>query len=157
MNQIRASPHSVLAQTVPRGYLAIEILSHYLQLLILILISMTLMGCWPLPKARYPQPPIYPGAQQVRMVEDQEFHQERITTFQTTDPPQAVLTFYKNALLNQGWEMDEDCANCVVFKYWNGHDNPPFTFTVFILSVQDGYTQVKLRHVIAGPFAWPDQ
>jgi hypothetical protein len=127
--------------------------------LLLILISMTLMGCWPLPKARYPQPPMYPSAQQVRTVEDQQYHQERITTFQTTDSPSVVLAFYENALLNQGWEIDTRCPDnsCIGFKYLNGVNNPAFGFAVFITSVQDGRTNVKLKHVISGPFVWPDQ
>ena len=130
--------------------------SHLQTTLILTVVALCLGGCWPLPKARYPQPPLYPGAQNARTVEDQEFHQERITTFQTTDSPQAILAFYQNALLNQGWEVDEDCNNCITASYLNGSNNPAFDFTVFITGVQDGRIIVRIRHVISGPFAWPE-
>jgi hypothetical protein len=52
-------------------------------------------------------PPIYPGAEDVRSREERQFPGTRIqiVTFQTSDEPDTVITFYKDALAKDGWTV----------------------------------------------------
>jgi hypothetical protein len=82
-----------------------------------ILVVTTVPSCTIIDNCRDPQlipeavhsPPAYPGARRLtaKVVPPGTGPGYRSTTFYTPDSPEQVYAFYKNALLNEGWAMQD--------------------------------------------------
>ena len=124
-------------------------------ILIFVMAMSGLSACVVNEKPKYPHPPIYPNAQR-RDVKKLERGQVRVTTFETSDPPEVVQAFYRDALLKQGWHVNMEVDDRVSYGYVNGSRNPAFTLGVTATVKQDGTTHVELRQAISGPFIWAE-
>jgi len=53
----------------------------------------------------------------------------KVTSFATTDTPESVLNFYRDALVKDGWELDtfQPDPNGLSFK-WSSYEQPPATY-----------------------------
>ncbi|MBA3469299.1 MAG: hypothetical protein H0T53_06595 [Herpetosiphonaceae bacterium] len=106
----------------------------------------------------YPTRPLPPDARDVRVQID-ESGRERITFFTTALTPAEVFAFYRHALVEDGWSSSEPDQDSMEFGYLNTVAAPAFDLAVIILATPPDLTEVKIRHVISGPFSssdWPE-
>ena len=105
----------------------------------------------------YPEPPIYPGAQNVQTSippEDPSAISAKVITFETTDLPEDVQSFYGKVLQNQGWHFKGNGDDGYLYGYNDAHSpnpsqepdpGPPFvTIETKALSSTDGISRVSL-------------
>jgi len=105
----------------------------------------------------YPTRPLPPDARDVRVQID-ESGRERITFFTTTLNPAEVFAFYRHALVEDGWSASDPAQDWMEFGYLNTVAAPAFSLAVNIFATSPDLTEVKVRHVISGPFSsseWP--
>ena len=87
--------------------------------------------------------PLYPGAQQV-MHRDRDLF-ERVTLFQTDDPPDSVIAWYKDVLVEAGWTLRMEYPDALDFGYSGSSREAAYNLAVVVASVQDGRTSVEVR------------
>lgn len=122
-------------------------------LLIIVVIISSLVSCGWNSKPKYPTPPVYPNAMNI-MNKEELGGLIRITSFQTTDTPEEVQSFYDAILIEHGWEFDGKFPNGVSYKYLNGVENPAFGLEIIAVIDQNNQTVVTVRQNISGPFTW---
>ena len=106
-------------------------------------------------KPRYPSVPVSPESNNVHSFMDVE-RRIKTTTFQSTDTPRAILSYYEEVLLASGWDIVNKSDISARYRYTNGDNNPAFGLGV-IVEQQEEYALVTLRQVISGPFWWDEQ
>jgi hypothetical protein len=87
-------------------------------------------------------PPIYPGAQQVKVEPRPSEFGPRIT-FETSDNIAQVLEYYNSLLSGEGWTPDgtSESPNSLVFSYGNG---PYYGFAVKVEELSPNQMKVTL-------------
>src|SRR5438477_5713240 len=88
----------------------------------------------PDPPASTNPPPIYPGAKQVQFqkegFEGKYSFGQYLITFETSDKPDAINAFYKNALAKDGWRQSPEEytePNKHRFEWIGGEGGPYYT------------------------------
>lgn len=116
----------------------------------------------PRPTPNVQNPPMYPNAENVKWGDDvmlsgvlgeemQEVAIGRVLTFDTTDPPEAVVSYYKEAMPKEGWSppsQPEIESNRLVFSYserkWLRKTRKIYVVMVEVTSISDQRTSVKV-------------
>jgi hypothetical protein len=103
------------------------------------------------PPLTWRNPPIYPGAKQVKVRETDEQGFEfgvqikRVVSFETTDGAMAVLSFYRKALLSDGWRLDDNTGPTELRFFRFVGTRVPQMYTLQVLPKQPGSPSVELR------------
>ncbi len=118
------------------------------------------LHCGSLGKPRYPTVPIPSEAHDIQK-QVQSGGSVHVTTFTTAKTPQDIHAFYREALLNSGWEFERTHPDgSQVFGYVNGAGNPAFSLGVITVMNSSGQTWVTVRMIMSGPFSpaeWPEE
>jgi len=114
----------------------------------------TLVACSVVPRSEIPasaqNPPNYPNAQQVKT--EEEVGARKIITFQTSDAPADVCTYYRDTLAKDGWSQVE-CASgskAITGNFeWlqtdlNGPTDVAYRIVLTAKAIESGQTSVKL-------------
>lgn len=99
-----------------------------------------------------PEPPPYPAMRDLRVDIDSS-QSIRTTVFTTTDTPQQVISFYRDVLSSQAWQIDQSLnTGADLTMYWSPSAEYP-AFNLWITAnQQDILTEVTLIQQISGPF-----
>ena len=126
---------------------------HINRLLLLLMIVFYSSGCIRrLPSC--PELPVYPNAQRINYVEEQEVL--RKTTYTVKALPQDILVYYKDYLQNHGWLMTNEHAQGFAMRYRTTSEEPPFYIGVVIDRGGESIITYHVGILIEGPFAWRD-
>jgi len=91
---------------------------------------------------------MYPGAQNVTIQNKPGgVVSEQDATFTTTDKPEALLAFYEDALVKDGWNLRDDVTSSSerIFGWADTAPGRSYTFAVFIRSTSDKQTVVEVQ------------
>lgn len=112
-------------------------------------------------RPRYPRPEIYPDAENIKVEQTITAGGDtiRMLSFDTIAPPEIVLAYYAEHLVENYWEIREVRGDKLRLGYVNGPSNPAFSLTVTVTEHVEK-TKVELQQIIDGPFSdwpsWPD-
>jgi hypothetical protein len=115
--------------------------------------AISISACQWATKERFPHPPIYPNAEHISTLK-QNNGQVRVTSFEVTDDVSEVMSFYKDALIQQGWELDQVWVDELWAGYRNGAANPAFDLQISVMEIAEHRSKVVLEQSISGPFSW---
>lgn len=93
--------------------------------------------------------PLYPGAQQVKL--EQPAPDIRTTSFTTEDTSSVVLSWYKEALVSDGWILEKVHPDGLTVYLINGSDNRAYHLDVMLSANHGGMTKVELRLLTENP------
>jgi hypothetical protein len=99
-------------------------------------------------------PPIYPGAQDIKEVQEPSGQPDPIRriTFETEGRPDQVLEYYERVFTEEGWLPNEwDSQPAETLSYVTTGTVPLYTFAVTAREALTGHTDVEL-YLFAG---WP--
>lgn len=85
-------------------------------------------------------PPIYPGAQNIRR--DQPPNE--VIIFETSDEPDEVLEYYKDIVLKEGWRFDQE-SQSENYLYVEYGPCPEYRFSLETRKESTGLTRVVLK------------
>jgi hypothetical protein len=92
--------------------------------------------------------PEYPNAENTQngtFIDNEEGYPERVTTFQTKDSPQKVLSFYKGRLVSAGWDVTFDTD--IPYVFFDSSACPYYALYLTATSGANEMTDVELRLV----------
>jgi hypothetical protein len=91
------------------------------------------------------EPPVYPNAinVQAREVDSGEAVPAQDITFETSDSPQQVMSFYKDILGRDGWEFNSELSTSD-FLYFRWVDYSAYSLVVTIKPGEAGALRVEL-------------
>lgn len=131
--------------------------SRQLQVVICAIVVYGLLGCnGPRPQPTAQSIPIYPNATQLNMrtIPTNELNvlnsQVTETSFQTTDSPATVLTFYKDALLKEGWQISDHLPAPTTLALAYVDSCPWYTLNITLTTTSAGQTQASVVFFIRG-------
>lgn len=93
---------------------------------------------------------VYPGAQQVEVFQRRDASFSGTTrwvkSFETTDDPESVLSFYRNRLTEEGWTFHSESTDNLSLSWSNGGGrfSPNYGLDVMIISAVPQKTNVEL-------------
>jgi hypothetical protein len=120
--------------------------------MVLLLLLLFSAGCNQGPPTSTQALPTYPGATGVTEREldasDAQLNIYRAVAFTTTDAATTVLSFYKDALTKDDWQLDpfQPDPNGLTFK-WSTYDQPPVTYLCIVTTRpgDGGNTEVEVE------------
>ena len=120
------------------------------------LLLVALIALSGVPKSQIPasahNPPVYPNAYQIN-VEEAAYGASKVVTFETSDAPEAVCTYYKATLAKDGWS-DVQCHSgsktITAFFEWvqtdvNGPTDIGYHLVLTAKAIEFGQTNVTLE------------
>ncbi len=119
---------------------------HRVSLSLGLLLILLLSACQTPPKPAFRDVPVYPSAQQVDGTQDAEWR--RTISFRTSDPQEAVLTYYKNTLPQQGWIFEGESFGNLGFYYPDTDERQPLINRLRILTSYGEHTDFAIDQLI---------
>lgn len=133
-----------------------KVKGHYLCVYsLLILVLLVSVACMPstpsAPPSSTQQPPSYPGAKQVKTWKTDGMRGPvQHATFTTGDPSETILAFYKNTLLKDGWEFNQDLSTSNKFSFvWLDQGSNGATYNMTITTIGTSMNQIGVEIVIS--------
>ena len=116
-----------------------------------ILLALLTAGCSDGPPASTQNPPAYPGVSKVEErtlgPEDRILNIYKSVTFTTPDAPEAVLVFYREQLVTDGWKVEEfqPDPQALLFR-WESYEQPPAVYRMDVQArrTKSGATEVRI-------------
>ncbi|MDQ5826130.1 MAG: hypothetical protein M3441_18210 [Chloroflexota bacterium] len=102
------------------------------------------------------QPPLYPGAKQVSITAHKPnyYLPEVALAFETSDPPEKVLDFYRNNLLQDRWRLGRSVPDStgLSFHWFSPQEfSPMYLLDVTVERLNSGMTKVQvIRRFLLG-------
>ncbi|HKP54548.1 MAG TPA: hypothetical protein VJ183_18075 [Chloroflexia bacterium] len=118
----------------------IAITGFFIVLLILITGCSSRGASYKAPLPSTVNPPIYPGAQNIR----RDRPPNEVIIFETSDKPDEVLEYYKDIVLKEGWRFDQE-SQSENYLYVEYGPCPEYRFSVETRKESTGLTRVVLE------------
>lgn len=96
--------------------------------------------------------PIYPAAREVKVIRGPSsgIQEDNVTTYIAGVESAAILAFYKQILLKNGWQLSEpQFPDAVEFTYFKG-SGPLYSIGVLAKRISTGQTSVRAYLIISG-------
>ena len=105
------------------------------------IIALCLAGC---STVQAYSPPVYPGATLISRGQDGS---ETELIYETSDPPQNVLNFYRTVLSEEGWDVGDEIGGRI--ESWATSETPVslHVINVRVMLARDGATHIEIRTI----------
>lgn len=101
-------------------------------------------------KPECPDIPIYPGAQRIGFEERQSAR--RISIYQSSATTDAVIQYYRSALVDRGWELRDTPPQRFEALYTTPR-RPPLLLELAFQTTSERATRYEVHVTISGPYA----